>query len=670
MAGGSGGIKAGKAYVELSIRSSVEKGLKAAEKQLKSFGSAISSVGIKLAAVGAAGVTAAFGLVKSFSNVGDQFDKASKRTGITVEALSELAFAAEDSGASLETMEAGIRKMQQQLTDAAGGSKSAVKAFEALGLSVADLQGLSPDQQFLAVAEAVSRIEDPTTKAAVAMDVLGKSGTQLLPMFENGAEGIEVMRKRARDLNLVMSGEAASAAALFGDTLSALLQTLGAVARTIATALMPVLTPMIEAAAQWVATASRWIQQNQALVVSVFKIFGVITALGVGLIAIGTIISTLGSSLGALAGLLAVGAKAFALIGTIIGTIFSPIGLLISAIIGIGAAIAYTTDYGQKALEFLGGIFAGLKDTAVKAFKGIGDALATGNIAAAAKILWLALKLEWQKGLDTLDKLWFALTDGFIAAWTDAVQFFAKIFITGISVLKVAWANFTEFARNLWNSVTASVGNAFDRWWANLKQGANEVLADTGIITAAERNQRNASAESEGQRAIRERTAAFEESKKQIAAEAQADRQSAVGTAQGQFDLLRKEKEAAEKKRIDDLNAKANSTNTDLEAARREFNDATAAAASEREAVQTSSAPEAGGFNFKLEDIFNKITAGVGVAADVENKRSSRGTFNAAAIAGLQTQGQDSRIADATEQTARNTKKLIQSVEKNAPTFA
>jgi len=670
MAGNSGGIKAGKAYVELSIRSSVEKGLKAAEKQLKSFGSAISSVGIKLAAVGAAGVTAAVGLVTKFAAFGDSIDKASKRTGIAVGSMSELAFAAEQSGASMETLEAGVRNMQRQLNDAATGSQTAVDAFAELGLAAQDLIGLAPEDQFLAVAEAVSRIEDPSTRAATAMQVLGKSGTQLLPMFEGGAGGIQKLMKELRDLGGSATPEAVAASAKFTDTLNTLWKSLRGVVMVIATELLPILTPMIESAAQWIVVAGKWLNENKGLVASIFKLFGAITALGVGLIAIGTIISTLGSSLGALAGVLALGAKAFTLIGTVIATLFSPIGLLISAIIGIGAAIAYTTDYGTKALEFLGDIFAGLKDTAVKTFKGIGDALASGNIAAAAKILWLALKLEWQKGLDTLDKLWFAVSDGFIAAWTDTVQFFAKIFITGISVLKVAWANFTEFARNLWNNVTASVGNAFDRWWADLKQGANEVLADTGIISAEERNKRNASAETEGQRAIKDRNAAFEENKTRIATEAEADRQSAVGSAQGQFDLLRQEKEAAEKKRIDRLNEKTNSTNTDLENARKEFNAATAAAASEREAIQTSAAPEPDAFSFKLEDIFSKITGGLGVAADVENKRSSRGTFNAAAIAGLQTQSQDSRIADATEQTAKNTKRLIQTVEKNAPTFA
>ena len=96
--------------------------------------------------------------VKHFASAGDALNKMSQRTGVSVEVLSELAYAAEQSGTDVETLEASLRKMQKQLVEAAGGSKSAVAALSALGLSVTDLGRLSPDAQFRLIAERLSQI--------------------------------------------------------------------------------------------------------------------------------------------------------------------------------------------------------------------------------------------------------------------------------------------------------------------------------------------------------------------------------------------------------------------------------------------------------------------------------------------------------------------------------
>ena len=150
----AGAIRAGQAYVELSTRDSkLVKGLRSAEQRLRAFAASVSSLGTRLVGLGAMAAGPLVAASRMFEDLGDNLAKASARTGVAVEELSELAFAADLSGADLATLELGLRKMSQTIVDAAAGSQSANDAFGRLGLTVADLAQLTPDQQFKLLAD-------------------------------------------------------------------------------------------------------------------------------------------------------------------------------------------------------------------------------------------------------------------------------------------------------------------------------------------------------------------------------------------------------------------------------------------------------------------------------------------------------------------------------------
>jgi hypothetical protein len=180
----SSSIKAGSAYVELFTKDSrLVKGLNDASKRLDAFGKGLQGIGTKMAMLGAGVVAPLAGAAKRFADMGSDMVDMSQRTGVSVEALSELGFAAEQSGADMGTLEGSLKKMQKMLFEAASGSQSAQETLASLGLSVAQLSKLSPDEQFKAIADRMSQITDPTLKTATAMAIFGKSGTQLLPML-------------------------------------------------------------------------------------------------------------------------------------------------------------------------------------------------------------------------------------------------------------------------------------------------------------------------------------------------------------------------------------------------------------------------------------------------------------------------------------------------------
>ena len=334
MASGKG-IRAGKAFVELGVDDRIAKGLRAAEKRLKAFGAGVRSLGTQLAALGGAIITPLLGAAKVFAGAGDTLDKMAGRTGVSVEALSELGFAAEQSGADLETLEAGLRKMQRSINDAAEGMQTAVDALAALGLSVQALQDLTPEQQFKLIADRLSKIEDPTTRAALAMELLGKSGTRLLPLLKDGAAGIEALQQQARDLGLTISTQSAKDAALLTDTLNILWRTLKQAAFTIGAAVAPTLIDLANRATRVVVVVTNWLTQNKALIVTVLKVAAAVTAVGIALIAAGTLISGIGAVFGWLAAVVTGIGAAFGAIGTALAAMLSPIGLVITAVVAL-----------------------------------------------------------------------------------------------------------------------------------------------------------------------------------------------------------------------------------------------------------------------------------------------------------------------------------------------
>jgi phage-related protein len=113
-----------------------------------------------------------------------------------------------------------------------------------LGLNIQQLQTLSPEQQFLQMAQAISKVQDPSRQAALAMELFGRSGTQLLPMLQQGEAGIEALIAEARRLGIVMSEEDAKAAAEFTDAMNRLSSVFKGIATQVASVITPILTKL------------------------------------------------------------------------------------------------------------------------------------------------------------------------------------------------------------------------------------------------------------------------------------------------------------------------------------------------------------------------------------------------------------------------------------------
>lgn len=146
----------------------------------------------------------------------DSLNDMSERTGIAVERLSELAYAGQLSDVSIESMQTGLKGLSKKMAEAAGGSEKAREAFSLMGI---DPSGKSTDEVLLEIAEAFSGYEDGANKSALAMQIFGKAGVDMIPFLNNGKEGIADLSKEARQLGGVVSTDTAKAAADFNDNL-------------------------------------------------------------------------------------------------------------------------------------------------------------------------------------------------------------------------------------------------------------------------------------------------------------------------------------------------------------------------------------------------------------------------------------------------------------------
>ncbi len=327
MTGKSGAIRAGRAYVEAFLDASqLDKGLKNAQAKLNGFAKQVGAIGGQLVAMGTAILAPLAAGVKMFTSYGDQIAKMSKRTGIGVEALSALEHAAGLSGSSIESLERSLVAMAKFMHIASTGSKESTDVLEDLSLTLDDLQRLSPEQRFLKLADSLSKIDDPTRRAGLAMKVFGKSGTELIPLLEHGAAGIDELMRHAEELGLVLSQEDAAAAEVMNDAMDDLNKSVRSVFFALGRELLPVAKDLVEWITAQVPAIRDWIAENRELLTTIAKVAGVTVLVGtallgvaaaakLGAVAIGTLVAAKNVLIGRAGMLARVLPAAFAIAG-------------------------------------------------------------------------------------------------------------------------------------------------------------------------------------------------------------------------------------------------------------------------------------------------------------------------------------------------------------------
>ena len=225
--------------------------LQAATDRLGMLGSVLGKLGpagllagASIAALGV-GITA---LVMPVARVGDEFFKLSQKTGVSVEALTALDYAAKLSDVSTEGMTKALQKLSVAMFDTQINGVEGSAALRALGVSATDVNGqIRPTEQVLLdLADKFSAMPDGADKAALAVKLFGKEGLSIIPFLNQGRAGITALMEEAQRLGLVMSEDVARASEVFNDNLTRLSAIFEGVQRQIGAAVIPVLADFTE----------------------------------------------------------------------------------------------------------------------------------------------------------------------------------------------------------------------------------------------------------------------------------------------------------------------------------------------------------------------------------------------------------------------------------------
>lgn len=182
----------------------------------------------------------------------DQLQKTNLRIGASTEALSQYNYVAKLSGVEFGQLATAWQRQARRISQAAKGTGEAQQALEDLRLSASDLARLAPEQQFEAIAQAMSGVADEAEKVALAQKVWDSEGVKLLQIVNQGTDAISAMRAEADALGLTVSQQTANDMATFNDEVDRLGFAFKGVSQSVLSELVPSLTSGLQSVSGFV----------------------------------------------------------------------------------------------------------------------------------------------------------------------------------------------------------------------------------------------------------------------------------------------------------------------------------------------------------------------------------------------------------------------------------
>jgi hypothetical protein len=309
--------------VDLQVETAaLRKGLDDANKKLDDLGEHASKIGDVLGEAFSFEVLKEAGaslaeFVMGGAEAADKMGKLAQSVGAPVEDLSKLAYAAGLSGTSNEQLGVSLEKLSKQMAAAEGGGKDQVALFEALGISITDANGKmrSSTDVLKDVSEKFAGLEDGAAKTAIAQELFGKSGAELIPLLNEGKDGLESMGDEAQRFGMVVTKDGAESAKKFNESIDRLKAVGEGLAIKVAQQVTPALTSLagellsgaksggtLDAAATVLTTTLKTLASGGAIIAGIFDAVGKVLA-GVAASVLAVVHGDFGGAREALSGL-------------------------------------------------------------------------------------------------------------------------------------------------------------------------------------------------------------------------------------------------------------------------------------------------------------------------------------------------------------------------------
>jgi hypothetical protein len=217
----------------------------------KSLKGAVAGFGAVIA--GSAIVGGLGAMVKKSVDLGDALGKLSTRTGVAQDALIGMRNAAALSDVSNESLAKSLAKLNVNLVEAVEGNATLQSAFKRLGVDIkgADGQVISTEQAMKRLADRFADMPDGVQKTAAAVAVFGRSGADLIPLLNGGAEAMDKFTYK-------VSNDFSARSELFNDTITILGFKTQGFALELTDALLPALQSILEVFSDLFSTDQDW----------------------------------------------------------------------------------------------------------------------------------------------------------------------------------------------------------------------------------------------------------------------------------------------------------------------------------------------------------------------------------------------------------------------------
>ena len=433
------------------------------------FGKIKSGAGTMSGALGALVPAVAIGglatLAKGSIDAADNLNDLSQRTGVSVESLSKFGAAADDSGSSVDEVAKAMGKLGKGIVDPASKANEALKS---IGISSTDASGKirSMDQIMLDVADRFAKMPDGAQKTALAMELFGKSGMNLIPMLNQGRDALS-------KYNATITTEGAQAADKFNDSLNEIARVVAGPFNQAVTALLPLITQIAQGVAGAITAFTQLPQPVQGAVLVVGGLAAAFIALAPAIsaiIAIGPALAGLGAAFAAIGPIVTA-------LGTVLAVVFTgPVGIA-ALVIAAGVAIYAFRDQIGAAFTAIGEYFkqlpAGFQsffiDPLVEGFKLLMEMINTTFIQPVKDAFTATLEFINVNFVQPIQTAFTVLVESIKTIFSNVVQFITSPF-------KAAFETVRGIVNQILNSIGNAIGSVVDAINGVIR-GANQALA-------------------------------------------------------------------------------------------------------------------------------------------------------------------------------------------------
>ena len=198
------------------------------------------------------------------SDAAGRINDLSQKLMLSTDGFQEWEYVLGQNSIEIESLQGGVKKLADTFDAATNGNDKAKESFERVGLSLDDLKGKTPEQMLDMTIKALQGVKDPAEKAALANDLLGKSGSELAPILNLSGVELDNYKQKAHDLGIVMSEDAIKAGDDFGDKMDDVKSSLGAVGNEIGLTVMPAVQGFLD----WILANMPAIKENFNVILS------------------------------------------------------------------------------------------------------------------------------------------------------------------------------------------------------------------------------------------------------------------------------------------------------------------------------------------------------------------------------------------------------------------